>query len=168
MMMAKRLLKPPAPIRTAANTTPVVVATRDVPPGRELTADDLATADIPSGGPGRCLQGVTDLTGRVVTSPLVKGQAVLDTLLVPTGEKAGLPALVPSGMRAMTMNIDEITGIGGMVTPGCHVNVNVMVSDEHSKQQTARTVLQDLKIVAVGRQLTATPGRWPAARPADK
>ena len=61
-------------------------------------------------------------------------------------------------MRAMTMNIDEITGVGGMIVPGCHVDVNVLVADERSKQQTARTVLQDLKVVAVGATVTCPGG----------
>lgn len=168
MVMARRLLKPPAAIHASTLTTPVVVATRDVSPGKELTAEDLSAADVPTSVvPAKAFTNVADLIGRVATSPLVKGQAVLETLLAPTGAGTGIAALVPEGMRAMTMNIDEITGIGGMILPGCHVDVNVMVPDERSKQQTARTVLQDLKIVAVGRQFTAPSGDGPPAAPSN-
>jgi len=168
MIMARRLLKPPAPTHTSTSTTPVVVATRDVPPGKELTAEDLSAADVPSSVvPAKAFTTVADLVGRVATSPLVKGQAVLETLLAPTGSGVGLGALVPDGMRAMTMNIDEITGLGGMIVPGCHVDVNVLVPDERSKQQTSRTVLQDLKVIAVGRQFTAATGDGPPAAPSN-
>ncbi len=162
MVMARRLLKPPAPTHAPTNTTAVVVATHDVPPGKELTAEDLTAADVPSSVvPAQAFANVTDLVGRVATSPLVKGQAVLESLLAPTGSGVGLGALIPDGMRAMTMNVDEITGLGGMIIPGCHVDVNVMVLDERTKAQMARTVLQDLKVVAVGRQFTASPGDAP-------
>jgi pilus assembly protein CpaB len=168
MVMARRLLKPPAAEHKSTSTTPVVVATRDVPPGKELTADDLTAADVPSSVvPAEAFTDVAKLIGRVATSPLVKGQAVLETLLAPTGSGVGLGALVPEGMRAMTMNIDEITGLGGMIVPGCHVDVMAIVPDEQSKQQTARTVLQNLKIVAVGRQFTAPSGDAPPSAPTN-
>jgi pilus assembly protein CpaB len=168
MVMARKLLKPPAPTHTSTSMTPVVVATRDVPPGKELTAEDLTAANVPSSVvPAEAHANVADLVGRVATSPLVKGQAVLETLLAPTGSGVGLGALVPEGMRAMTMNIDEITGLGGMIVPGCHVDVMAIVPDERTKQQMARTVLQDLKIVAVGRQFTASSGDAPPAAPTN-
>jgi pilus assembly protein CpaB len=168
MVMARRLLKPPTVVHAVTNTTPVVVATRDVSPGKELTAEDLIAADVPSSVvPAKAFTNVADLVGRVATSPLVKGQAVLETLLSPPGGGVGLGALIPEGMRAMTMNIDEVTGLGGMIVPGCHVDVNVMVPDERSKQQTARTVLQDLKIIAVGRQFTAQSADGPPAAPTN-
>jgi len=168
MVMARKLLKPPAAPHVNSNTTPVVVATRDVPPGKELTAEDLSAADVPSSVvPAQAFTSTDKLIGRVPTSPLVKGQAVLETLLAPTGSGVGLGALVPEGMRAMTVNIDEITGLGGMVVPGCHVDVMAIVPDERSKQQTARTVLQNLKIVAVGRQFTASSGDAPPSAPTN-
>src|SRR5271156_5455072 len=81
MVMARRLLKPPGPSKGPSNMTPVVVATRDVPPGKELTAEDLSAADVPSSVvPAKAFTTPADLIGRVPTSPLVKGQAVLETL----------------------------------------------------------------------------------------
>ena len=92
MVMARKLLKPPcrrsyARQHHAGGCRP----TRDVPPGKELTAEDLTVAEVPSSVvPAQAFADVAKLTGRVATSPLVKGQAVLETLLSPEGGSVGL------------------------------------------------------------------------------
>src|SRR5207237_3728643 len=60
-------------------------------------------------------------------------------------------------MRAITLEVSEFSSVGGMLTPGCHVDVISIVHDEKAGQNVARTILQNIKVEAVGRSLTATP-----------
>ena len=144
----------------------MVVATRDVPPGKELTAEDLTAADVPTSVvPARGVHQRSRPVGRVGDLAPGEGPGRARNTAGPHGSGDGLGALVPDGMRAMTMNIDEITGLGGMIVPGCHVDVMAIVPDEQTKQQTARTVLQNLKIDRGGPAVYAAVRRWTASRP---
>ena len=62
----------------------------------------------------------------------------------------GLQAAIPLGMRAVTVEINEMTGVAGYLAPGCHVDVVQTVRDEKTGLPTARTLAQNVKITAVG------------------
>jgi Flp pilus assembly protein CpaB len=99
----------------------------------------------------------------------VRGQAILETMLAPTGSGRGLAALVPPGMRAVTIEVNEYTGVGGMLEPGCRVDLVAVMRDDKSKESVARTVLQNIKISAIGRStapVEPTPGQ-PLPPPAN-
>ncbi len=80
----------------ASNLVTVVVAKQPADPGHQLTKEDVAVSKVPAdAAPGQVFSDPNQLVGRVVTTPLVKGQAILETLLAPIGTGAGLQALVP-------------------------------------------------------------------------
>jgi len=147
-----------APQQQSANLVTVVIAKQDVEPGRQLGKDDLIISKIPAdAAPGQVFADPTQLVGRVVTTQLVKGQTILETLLAPTGTAGGLQALVPPGMRAITLEVTEFSGVGGMLTPGAHVDVISVVHDAKGAESIARTILQNIKVQAVGRSVSNTP-----------
>jgi pilus assembly protein CpaB len=135
-----------------SNLVTVVVAKQDADPGHALSIEDLGTAHVPAdAAPGEVFSDPAQLVGRVTVSPLVKGETVLDNLLAPTGSGSGLQALIPPGMRAVTLEVSEFSGVGGMLEPGCRVDVVSVMQDSRQKQSVARTVLQNIKVSAVGR-----------------
>jgi pilus assembly protein CpaB len=137
----------------AGNTVAVVVAKRDANPGTALTREDLTVAHLPAdAAPGQVFSNPDQVVNRVVgQTPLVRGQAILETLLAPTGSGRGLEALVPPGMRAVTIEVNEYTGVGGMLEPGCRVDLVSVMRDDKTKEAVARTVLQNIKVSAIGR-----------------
>jgi pilus assembly protein CpaB len=88
--------------------------------------------------------------GRVTVVPLLQGQAVTSTLLAPRGMGPGLQAAVPMGMRAETIEINEMTGVAGYLVPGCHVDVIQTLRDNKTGLPLARTLAQNVKVTAVG------------------
>ena len=142
----------------ASNLVTVVVAKGDVEPGKELAKEDLGVSKIPAeAAPGQVFSDPAQLVGRVVTTPLVKGETILESLLAPTGTGSGLQALVPPGMRAITLEINQFSGVGGMLQPGCRVDVLSLLNDNKTHESVSRTILQNIKITAVGRSTSATP-----------
>jgi len=134
----------------------IVVAKADLMPGRQIQAEDLsegqvATENVPAGS-------FTDpqvLVGRVVESRTMKGQPVVDGLLAPEGAAAGLQALVPKGMRAVTVEVNEFSGVAGLLTPGCRVDMIATMQTEG--RPVARTIVQNVKITAVGQRVVLPP-----------
>lgn len=154
MKVARDVISNKEPSGSEQAGTPVVVAKNDIAPGAQLTAEDLTIASI--GGEVNTAAIFTkpeDLVGRVATSPVVKGTPVLETLLAPTGTGAGLQALIPPGMRAITVEINEFSGVAGNLTPGSRVDVVATINGEGG-ETTSRTVVQNVKVQAIGMRQT--------------
>ncbi len=137
---------------TASNLVTVAVAKADVSPGKALTLLDVGSAKVPADtAPTHVFSDPAQLVGRVVTTQLVKGQTILDTLLADNGTGDGLQALIPAGMRAVTVEVNEYSGVAGMLQPGCRVDLITVMRDEKTHSSVARTILQNIKITAIGR-----------------
>src|SRR5688500_4285731 len=146
--------------RTQSKSVKVVVAKGPVTPGQELTADVLTLGAIAAEAPP--VGAFTDtaaVVGRVSATAMFPGQPVMDTLLAPTGVGAGLQALVPRGMRAITVEVNETTGVAGMLVPGSRVDVVCTLNGASKDETMAVTIVQDVLVQAVGQRLVA--GRNP-------
>ena len=152
MLVRSAIARRSAPVAVASNLVTVVTAKDDVAPGKALTLLDVATTKLPAdAAPGHVFSDPNQLVGRVVTTQLVKGQTILDTLLADTGTGDGLQALIPPGMRAVTTEVNEYSGVGGMLQPGCRVDLISILRDDKSHTSMARTILENIKITAIGR-----------------
>jgi len=147
-------------MRSRAATAPpkncsVVVAKAPLAPGERLITDDLTLGTIAApAAPPDMFTRPSELEGRVTIVPLVAGQPVLQSFLAPSGSGSGLQALVPSGMRAITLDVSESSGVAGLLIPGCHVDVvTTAVSQENSDKTVSRTIVQNAPVVAVGQRL---------------
>jgi pilus assembly protein CpaB len=90
--------------------------------------------------------------GHGVIEPISKGEFILPTRLA--GENAGnsLPSLIPPGMRAVSVRVNEVVSVAGFVTPGTRVDVLLTGTPGTGEQQTT-TVLQNVAVLASGHTL---------------
>ncbi|MGE5612105.1 MAG: Flp pilus assembly protein CpaB [Bacillota bacterium] len=145
----------------------VVVAKRDLEPGYQLQAGDLTTAEMPvESAPQTAVRNASEIVGRIVSSPVAKGQTVVERALAVRDAGLGLQTLVPPGMRAVTIDVSEVTGMVGLIMPGCHVDVLATLTNEDGVRRTvARTIVENVKVTAVGTAMAPKPaGNEPAAR----
>jgi len=140
------------------NLNKLVVAKEDLPPGATIKETDLAQQDVPAAALSKTTySNPGELVGRVVLTQIVKGQAVLDSLLAPKGTVGGAQAIVPQGKRAVSMEVNEYSGVAGLLTPGSHVDVVQTMRGKDDGQMIAKTIVENLTIIAVGRRTgTAT------------
>ena len=146
-------------------TTRVVVASRDIAAGAELAVEDLAIGEVPGKlVPAGTAADPLALVGRVAVANMVAGQTVLETLLAPAETGAGLQALVPRGMRALTIEVNEISGVAGHLTPGSRVDVIATLTGQDVRQDVVtRTVAQAVPVTAVGQRVARPAGVQGAA-----
>lgn len=129
----------------------VVIAKRAITAGQELTAEDLAMGPISDDQtPEGTFASTRELLGRVVVSPMVKGQPVMTAFLANPGALGGLQALVPEGMRAVTLEINEFSGVAGFLKTGSRVDVVTSLRESASNEPVAVTVVKDVVVQAVG------------------
>ncbi|MBV8780262.1 MAG: Flp pilus assembly protein CpaB [Phycisphaerae bacterium] len=145
--------------------TQVVVAKDNVAAGTQLKADDLSVGKMAGDVPSDAVYGrPEEVIGRVLKDGVVRGQPILEPMLTPKGTGAGLQALVPEGMRSITIEVNDFSGVGGFLVPGCHVDMVATITGDDN-QMLARTVVQNIKVQAVNAHLQGGPGSDPNGNP---
>jgi pilus assembly protein CpaB len=131
----------------------IVAATRDLPVGKRVDASDLKLIsidrkDLPKGA----MQKTADAVDRAVAVAMSAGETVLATKLAAKGTGEGLPALIEPGMRAVSVPVNEISGVSGFIQPSTRVDVLFTRTFSNGDAATT-TILQNVKVIAYGRQL---------------
>jgi pilus assembly protein CpaB len=132
----------------------VVVAAHDLAPGEPLSERDVRVVAYPAGLlPDGVLHSVSDALQRSVLLPLAKGQFLTTKNLGIDGDKPTLEHLIPAGMRAAAVSVDDVTSVAGFARPGSLVDVLVTgpAADTHRLQSV--TVLQRVRVLAMGTQI---------------
>ena len=136
----------------------VVVAVGPLKVGQRLTAKDLAVLDWPEGKqPPDSFSRPEDCVGHALTSPLVENEPVLKQELAPVAAGEGLPVTIPQGMRAVSVGVDDVVAVAGFVTPG--TIVDILVTGMGANGSVTRTILEHIRVIAVGQQLQTESGK---------
>ncbi len=131
----------------------VVVAARDISIGERIRADMLETKTVPREEvPSQAVKSPDQIAGWIAVRDIRAGDIVTAAAVRKPGPTLGLAFLVPEGMRAVTVAIDQVSGLSGLVQPGDHVDVLATFELDDGTSVT-RTVLQDVEVLALGSQL---------------
>jgi pilus assembly protein CpaB len=134
-------------------TKALVVAAMKVEPGEELRANQLTIQKWPADVlPKQHFKSTKPLVGRVAPNGLLKGEPITNAKLAPVGAESGLSAALPQGMRAVTVEVNDVIGVAGYVKRGDRVDVLATASTgSFAKDPAAKVVLQDVEILAIKR-----------------
>lgn len=144
-----------------------LVAKKDIAPATRLSSEQVqlspwSQAHLPKGA----FASLAELDGRVAAYPLVEGELVLEKKLAPKGTLPGLTALLPDTKRAMTVKVDEASGVAGFVAPDNRVDVLVTIDKgEYHSNPLSRVLLQNLRVLGTGQRIESRPGDKPQVVP---
>ena len=93
------------------------------------------------------------MLGRGVIIPISKGEFILPSKLAPENAGSGLPSLIPPGMRAVSVRVNEVVSVAGFVGPGTRVDVLLTGTPNGSTEPQTTTVLQNVAVIASGHTL---------------
>jgi len=144
----------------------VIVAADDLQVGARVEEHDIKiiripVADLPTGAPRRR----SDVLGHGVIIPITKGEFILPTKLAGENAGSGLPALIPPGMRAVSVRVNEVVSVAGYVTAGTRVDVLLTGTPNGGSEPQTTTVLQNVAVLAAGHQLERTSTGEPQSTP---
>jgi pilus assembly protein CpaB len=144
----------PAPV-AATPTQPVVVAAADLQLGSELKKDDLVTLNFPAGqAPAGSFSQPEEIVGRGLIVPVVRNEPILNARLAPREAGAGLPPVIPEGMRAVSVRVNEVIGVAGYVLPGTRVDVVATASPNESRADTtSKLILSNVQVLTAGTRM---------------
>lgn len=135
-----------------AVTKTIVVAKQALRFGTELNASQLEEVPWPADAmPAGAFAKVTDILSqgrRVVLAAIEPNEPVLALKITGPGQRATLSALVKPGMKAVTIRVNDVEGVGGFVLPGDRVDV-VLTRQMDKSQASTEVVLQNTRVLAV-------------------
>jgi pilus assembly protein CpaB len=138
----------------------VVVAKRDLPRGEVVSADTMAVREVPrdylpatSVPPER----FDALAGARLAQPMRAGEPLVQGVLE-AADPSAFSARVRSGIRAITISVDEVNSMSGMLQPGDRIDLLLSVrlpagGPAPLPQELTRPLMQDLRVLATGRQV---------------
>ena len=134
-------------------TVGIVVAMVDIPLGSTINPNQVAVSPWPKESyPKDAIADPKVVVGRVALRDFFRGEPVVETKLVPLGKATGLLSLkVPPGMRAFSIKVNEVVGVGGFIVPDSRVDVVITTSPSpNSQEKVSKIVLQDVRVLAAG------------------
>jgi len=160
-----------------ATKSTIVVTTADVPLGTTVTADLVATQDVKiAEKPLGAYTLTSEVIGRTVTTQLTKGQLVDARAFSSSTVNPDIARLLDAGRRAMSIQVDQVSGVGTLIKPGDRVDVVVGITgadkfpvvtrDPQTDQVTlvpglnatsVKAIIQNLEVV--GTLLPPTPAQ---------
>ena len=146
---------PPPVSPTGIRQARVAVAARDLPVGAILGLNDVKLVNWPADAlPAEYATSPDALVGRGVLMPLHANEPLLSGKLAQREGGGGLPIMIPEGMRAVSVRVDEVIGVAGFVVPGTRVDVLVTLTPRGSQgDPTTRVALQNVQVLAAGQSI---------------
>src|SRR6478735_7913982 len=117
--------------------------------GTLIAREDVKLVPWPASDP---LPGGFDAVEKVVNRGLVasvlKNEPLSESKLAPTEAGAGLPPTIPTGMRALSVKVNEVIGVAGFTVPGTRVDVLAMIRD--NSVSMSRIVVANVLVLTAG------------------
>jgi pilus assembly protein CpaB len=126
-----------------------VVAKRDIPLGTLLAQEDLKLVPWPSSDPiPGGFDSIDKVVDRGVIVPVLQNEPLSESKLAPINAGAGLPPTIPTGMRAISVKVNEVIGVAGFTVPGTRVDVLAMARENNNSM--SRIVVSNVLVLTAG------------------
>jgi pilus assembly protein CpaB len=136
----------------------IVVAAVPLALGTRVDAGNLRLIPWPAGEPVvGMFTRIEDCANRALIADVAANELILDSKLAAKESGVGLPAVIPPGMRALSVAVNEVVGVAGFVTPGTMVDVLVTGKVEGGtrggEDTITRTILENVRVLAAGQKI---------------
>src|SRR5579884_2102505 len=133
------------------DTKEIVLAARPLTVGTMVKPTDvkvghIVAAAFPKGG----FSKVEEVVDRPVISNILLDEPVLEGRLAARGSGLGLAPIIPVGMRAVSVRVNDVAGVAGFVMPGMRVDVLVTGQPPAGDTTMTATCLQNLTVLSAG------------------
>jgi pilus assembly protein CpaB len=138
--------------QAAPKAANVLVAAHNLDLGMVIREPDIKQAPWAGTLPEHVVVKPEDVIGRGVTTKIYSGEPIVEARLAPKGAGGGLAAMIPSGMRAVAVRVNDLVGVAGFVVPGMRVDVLISGNPPSNGNQgtLTRTLLQNIEVLSAG------------------
>ncbi|MCZ2074777.1 MAG: Flp pilus assembly protein CpaB [Bryobacteraceae bacterium] len=137
-------------------TRDIVVSKGSLGVGVSIKPDHVKIAKIPADQfPKGGFSRVDEVVDRAVMSNILPEEPLLEGRLAARGSGLGLAPIIPVGMRAVSVRVNDVVGVAGFVLPGMRVDVLVTGRPPSSDDTITSTVLQNILVLSAGQTIQA-------------
>jgi pilus assembly protein CpaB len=152
-------------------TTRVAIAAVPLDYGAELTRDKVRFADFPNTAiPPGSFHSLNEILPvgqkRVVLTTIQPNEAILAEKISVPGQGASIASLLPDGMRATSVRINDVSGVAGFIQPNDSVDVLITRSIAGRDDQVTDVLMQNVRVLAIGQQAKGADGKPISAKTA--
>ncbi len=140
-------------------TASIVVARSNLNFGDHIGSNDLQLVRWPTDAlPEGAFTDIAQIAGpgqdRVVLRPIEPNEPVLASKVSGSGGKASLSTVIDQNMRAMTIHVNDATGVAGFITPGDRVDILLTRDDGGNSKETSKTdiLLQNVLVRGIDQE----------------
>ena len=147
----------------APKTGQVAVAAHSLPRGVKLTAEDIEIQTRPIAEiPPNAFRSAAQLEGMYLAQDLMAGRPFTPATL-PAQGRAGVSAVIPPGMRAVSLHVEEYIGVNRLIEVGDRVDVMAAkwMRSPGRADMTLATVLQNVEVIATDRDVNTRQASLP-------
>lgn len=139
---------------TRPQTVPLVAASSDIPFGATIESKQLKTIDVLARErPPGSFTDPAQVVGKVAKSEIYADEVLLERRFGTAGTGSALASVLAPNMRAVSVRVDDVVGVGGFILPGNRVDVVAARGD--GNRAWAETILSDVKVLAVDQQASS-------------
>ncbi len=132
----------------------LVTASRPLPVGVSIKPADVKLVKVPVDQfPKGAFTKIEEVIDRPVVSNILAEEPVLEGRLAVRGSGIGLAPVIPVGMRAVSVRVNEVVGVAGFVLPGMRVDVLVTGRPPEGSTTMTTTVLQNILVLSAGQTM---------------
>lgn len=141
---------------TSSDARDIVLAARPLTVGVTVKPTDVKIGKIvASAFPKGAFSKVEEVVDRPVISNILLDEPILDGRLAARGSGLGLAPIIPVGMRAVSVRVNDVAGVAGFVFPGMRVDVLVTGNPPNGDETMTATCLQNLIVLSAGTVMQA-------------
>jgi pilus assembly protein CpaB len=163
---------PPPPPVVQIETVDVLVARTDIGIGHALSANDLTWQTWPAASAGSNFirksnraGAMEELAGAIARVPFATGEPIREARLIKAKGSGYLAAVLPTGKRAASTDINPEVGVSGFIMPNDHVDVVLTRRDREAEKiagieiHTAETILTNVRVLAIDQTVEEKAGQ---------
>lgn len=141
----------PVPAYNGEKAT-VIVAATDIAPRTLIQSNMLTTKEIPvEFVPDDAITDVKDIVGKPAKFQIMRDDIITDRKVLMDIKMAGFTGTIPPDCRAISIGINDITGISGFAKPGDYVDVLVVSGSGNDSRITSNIILQNILLLAINK-----------------
>jgi pilus assembly protein CpaB len=165
---------PPPPPAPAAQleTTDVLIANSDIGLGTSVAEKELRWQTWPAAAAGQGFirkterpEAIAELAGSIARAPFLAGEPIRESKLIKAKGSGYMAAILPSGMRAISVEISPETGAGGFILPNDHVDVILSRRDKLAEKSAgvevyaSEVILSNVRVLAIDQTVEEKNGQ---------
>jgi pilus assembly protein CpaB len=164
-LLVHALRNPSAAAPMGTSDVTVLIAKKAMP---AMTVIDSSVVDVqvlpPDKAPAHCISSAVAVVGKVLTRPIMEGQAFTTMYFADPGSAQQLAAVIPNGKRAVGISVTNYAGLDGLLYPGSMVDVMVSLKSGEGTEGSRRdafttTLLENVQVLAIEQQTVVSQNR---------